>query len=189
MPRRPRTPEPVNHWPSDWPGKLGPDSPLPKLGAPTRKYTRKEAPVQRNVATFYGSLGMTVYQNSVFGVQPKGVTPGIPDLHPKWPEYRWEFDHEVKAEGYRMSFSQDVYLQECIAMETIYVVGGMDSAVDFVCGFLALGKPVGDTVQLFDPGVRRRNMQTAIEDPAFLARLWYDSPYFDASMRRYGFHG
>lgn len=65
-----------------------------------------ESPVQRAVSLLYASAGCSVWQNTVYGAKPRGVTPGIPDLRVKQPEWRLDFDHEVKPSGRRQSAEQ-----------------------------------------------------------------------------------
>lgn len=167
--------------------RAGPGSVLRQLDAPTRKYQHKEAPEQASVAQLYGGLGMAVYQNSVFGVQPKGVTPGIADLHPKWVEHRWEFDHEVKAQGGKQSEAQWRYMIECKKMGSIYVLGGTDSAIDFLI-WLKLGERAGPTIRLHPRERIRAQMARNVSlGPAILAGEWYASPEFLNSVDVYGY--
>lgn len=167
---------------------LGPNSPLrDRPREKRRRHAHVEAPIQRAVLTLYESCGFSVYQNSVFGVKPIGVTPGIADLRVKQPDWRLDFDHEVKAPNGRQSKEQYGYLLECQAMGSLYVLGGTEYAIAFLA-FLGLGTPVGDII-----GFRPRASWPLIIDALtyqhgwhYVAERWYATDAFAASLEKHG---
>lgn len=168
---------------------LGPGSPLlAATDKPARaKPVSAEAPVQRNVVTLYASCGMSCWVNSVYGTQPHGVTPGIPDMRVKQPDWRLDFDHETKPDGRRQSKSQYDYLRECQAMGTVYVLGGVAEAIDFLDFLGIVAKRLPDTAQFKPRESWRSYMDWCHERPWLLADAWYASPAFVASIAKHGY--
>lgn len=151
-----------------------------------RAYRRIESPIQQAVTTLYQSCGMLVYQNSVYGGKPIGVTPGIPDLRVKRPDWRLDFDHETKAPGKRQSCEQDAYMRVCQTADSIYVLGGTTEALDFLA-FLQLGSRVNDTIQFHTRGLWDGATHWWRDAPWQLADLWYATPQFRNALDRYGY--
>lgn len=148
---------------------------------------RIEAPVQQAVGTLYAGIGCTVYQNSVFGTHPKGVTPGIPDLRVKHPIWRLDFDHEVKPPKKRQSEPQWRYMNEAWSMGQIVVLGGVEAAIGFLA-FLKLGVPVGDTIHFKPRESWGEIIARRIDgDREELAAQWYESAAFEKAVAEHGY--
>ncbi len=160
----------------------GPKGALATRGA----RSRPESAEQRAVATLYSACGCSIWQNSVFGHKPIGVTPGIPDLRIKQPDWKLDFDHEVKPEGRRQSEPQYRYMQEAIAMDGLYVLGGVSSAIDFLV-FLGLGTALTDTIH-FEPRQEWMSIMwrwmVGVRD---MAEEWYASVAFQVALDKYGY--
>lgn len=164
---------------------LGPSSPLHALAKPKRAHTHKEAPVQSAVVRLYESCGCSVWSNTVYGAKPKGVRPGIPDLRVKHPEWRLDFDHECKPQGRRQSKEQHEYMTECQQMGTVYVLGGVSEAIDFLDYAGIVGTRLADTAR-FKPRHEWAGA-VALWSMLDLAECWYDSPAFARQMVAYGY--
>lgn len=142
---------------------------------------------QSGVVKLYQSIGASVYVNSVYGAHPKGVTPGIPDMRVKQPDWRLEWDHETKPAKGRQSKAQYDYLRECQAMGTVYVLGGISEALDFLDFLGIVEKRLADTAQ-FKPRDEWAGM-VAEWGPlrGAVAVDWYASREWAAMFDRYGY--
>lgn len=156
---------------------------------------RPEYVEQSAVVNLYGSIGASVYVNSVYGAHPKGVTPGIPDMRVKQPDWRLEWDHETKPAGKRQSKAQYDYMRECQAMGMVYVLGGLQEALDWL-DFLGILERRNDIVE-FKPRELWRNTilahrygrSSVVNETGWggTAPAWYASEAFARQLGTFGY--
>ena len=161
------------------------------FGAMHRAHARRGRPEyleQSAVINLYGSIGASVYVRSVYGAHPKGVTPGQPDLCIKQPDWRLEWDHETKPTGKRQSKAQYDYLRECQAMGTVYVLGGLQEALDWLDFLGIVEERLADTAQ-FRPRKEwvARVFRFRLRWPDTLAECWYTSDVFARQLETFGY--
>ena len=165
---------------------LGPSSPLHALGKVRAKRQSPEYTEQSGVVKLYQSIRASVYVRSVYGAHPKGVTPGQPDLCIKQPDWRLEWEQEVKPTGKRQSKAQYDYMRECQAMGTVYVLGGITEACEFLAflGILEMRLPV---VQFKPREVWGIAIERKWPSRMHLGSAWYASREWAAMFDRYGY--
>ena len=172
-------------------GQPAPGSLLAQLDREPTPRAKRQSPEyaeQSGVVKLYQSIGASVYVNSVYGTQPHGVTPGIPDCRIKHTDWRLEWEHECKAPKGRQSKAQHDYMRECEAMGTVYVLGGVQEALDFLDFLGIVEKRLAGTAQF-----RRRECWLGrIADAKgaggrFLGRNWYASGWFAGSLATFGY--
>ena len=173
-------------------GQPAPGSLLAQLDrAPTPRAKRQspEATEQRGVVHLYQSIGASVYVRSVYGTQPHGVTPGQPDLAIKQPDWRLEWEHEVKPTKGRQSKAQDDYMRECQAMGTVYVLGGVQEALDWLDFLGIVQRRFADTAQFLrrEQWPHRLAIASWREHEHELARRWYASEAFARQLATFGY--
>ena len=154
----------------------------------TPKRRRPEAIEQTAVVKLYQSIGASVYVNSVYGAHPKGVTPGIPDMRVKQPDWRLEWDHETKPAGKRQSKAQYDYMRECQAMGTVYVLGGLQEALDWLEFLGIVERRLAQTAQFWPRDQWRNRLDRhRLRYAPTLAESWYTSPLFGLQLDRFGY--